>query len=255
MNLFIQPHPDDVPWSCGGTVARLVEEGERCLVATVFSGAPDPALPLTALARGLHARWQTGDDPMPVRSRENTTALAVLGADSAELGYREALYRGDAYDTVAKLLSAPVETDRPLMCELGERLLSLCRHLEPARVFSPLGIGNHVDHLLCFEAAEALRPTGAAVYYYEDFPYVIRDRAGLAARLAQIGAVLVPTVLEVTDQLDRRIQATLSYRSQLATLFRGDDPAEAVRGYAREIAGGVGFAERFWRSDAAGALA
>ncbi|MFO7679411.1 MAG: hypothetical protein R6X34_05120, partial [Chloroflexota bacterium] len=46
------------------------------------------------------------------------------------------------------------------------------------RVVAPLGVGRHADHLITRRAAELC--FGAALWYYEDFPYV-REAGALTA--------------------------------------------------------------------------
>ena len=249
MNVFVQPHLDDVAWSCGGTVARLAA-GEPCTILTVFDRSPDPTLSLSLFARMLHIAWGAGRDPLPMRRAENVRALAILGAKGESLDFHEALYRDPPVHSSGALLTAPGPALAPLAHEIAERLVEACRGA--TRVFLPLGIATHVDHVLCFAAHDRLREVGCAVHHYEDFPYV--TRAGkLAARLESLhDSTLASVTVDVARTLDTRIDAVRAYPSQLG--FMGmDRPEGLVRTHAAAVMPGSSpgsYGERFWTRDA-----
>jgi len=246
--IFVQPHFDDVAWSCGGTCARAAAAG-RVLLATVCSDGPATGAPLSALAVRLHALWGTGERAVNVRRGEDGEAAALLGAEPLWLGLRDALYRGDAYDTPEKLLGEVAPHERPLVDELAARFRALAAEHPRAVWVCPLGVGGNVDHRIAFDAARAL---DAPTLFYEDMPYVVRDGAAIERRLAEIdlalGLALAPVLVDVTGAFARRCAAALAYRSQLGLLFRGADPVEVLTRHAAGLAGTAGGrCERLWR--------
>jgi len=68
------------------------------LVITIFSGHP-PLDRISPFAAGIHARWETGQEPTIERRREDQIALDILGADLLHLDYLDAIYRfeGDSF--------------------------------------------------------------------------------------------------------------------------------------------------------------
>ncbi|MHA1303522.1 MAG: PIG-L deacetylase family protein [Candidatus Heimdallarchaeaceae archaeon] len=40
-HIFLSPHLDDAVASCGGLIAKLVEQGNKVIVATFFTKSPD----------------------------------------------------------------------------------------------------------------------------------------------------------------------------------------------------------------------
>lgn len=247
LNLFVQPHPDDVPWSCGGTLRKLIDHEQPCLVVTVFDASPDPSRPLNELARALHRAWGLSDDPMQARLAENDAALARLGVAGERLGLMEGIYRVNGSDTPAKLMSPPPAEETELYRAVDAAIVECALRHQATRVFLPLAIGTQVDHVLCFHAIDALRTRGVAVYCYEDFPYVTRRPEALGARLASLDMRLVPALVDITAQLESRIAASLLYASQLPVLFRGADPGEAISAYVTQPDGRK--VERFWTCD------
>lgn len=221
--------------SCGGSVARAADRGERPVVVGVFTGPPDPGAPLSEVARQLHARWGLGDDAWLARRGEDERACAILGAGVRWLPYRDAPYRG--YDSREAVLRPPPE-DEPLIRQLADELLALWRETPRAVAWFPLGVGGHVDHRICHAAGAALESQGVPVCYYEDFPYAAMP-GQLDARRAELAAAYVAEPVEVTAWIDRRARAVEAYASQVGVLFgpEGAVPASSGAAIRRHAAG------------------
>ena len=176
----------------------------------------------------------------------------------------EAAFRG--YDGDDQLLG-PVRADDPSPAAILAREIS---RLEPQNVYFPLGVGNHVDHVLCREAGVALLgesrrwvmpgPRWAGnVVFYEDFPYSWWSSFESPEQLPA-GALsgvpddvaLTPRYADISDQLERKVRGIALYQSQLDRLFGGErQMADAVRRHGSRLAGlgGIsGAAERYWES-------
>lgn len=237
--IYLSPHLDDVVLSCGGQIAARARRGERVLVATLAAG--DPVVPLSPLARTLHAEWNL-DDSCAARRDEDRRACGRLGADSRHESLPDAMYRrhpvtGEPlYPTLAAVYDRPHPEDSA-WAEWTEAI----RRLPAAdEVVAPLGAGRHVDHQLARLAAEAVH--GRALRYYEDYPY--------AGKLGVVRRMVWPPwrwrVLRIPlspEDLTARLAATAAYVSQTAMLFAGVGNLEAhVRRYVRRVGG-----ERIWR--------
>ena len=77
----------------------------------------------------------------------------------------------------------PVHADEQvLVSQIGEMLREqLSPFLPDVRLVSPLTLGEHIDHRLTRAAAEKV---GLPLYFYADFPYVLRtDLAGNTGKL------------------------------------------------------------------------
>jgi LmbE family N-acetylglucosaminyl deacetylase len=197
-----------------------------------------------------HARWgvTSADEVLEVRRREDQAAANELGARVRWLGLPDAIYRGERYQQDAELFGELVPDELALAAHLAEELVGLPEWVDGTRVFVPLGVGNHVDHQLVFEAGRALAARGVEVYAYEDTPYAIHTPAGVAARLARVGdAVGEPVLVPIGKQLERRIAAIARYETQVPVIFRFTaDFAGAIRDHARSVGGALGPAERYW---------
>lgn len=166
--LFLSPHLDDAILSCAGRIQRHVARGERVVLLTVFSHAdPEDA-----------ADWAA-------RRREDQAAAARLGAEPRWLGLPDAPFRDPAYAGFDfDVLSGPhAPGDAAWRERVAARLRQEVQALRPTAVHAPLGVGDHVDHRLVFEAAVGLHPT---LRYYEDHPYALVPHA-VRRRLDALG--------------------------------------------------------------------
>jgi LmbE family N-acetylglucosaminyl deacetylase len=182
--LFIQPHYDDVPLSCGGTVALLANGGYEPLIVTVFASELLPQM-VGEFAAWKHERWKLTDPDQVLEARrsEDAAAARTLGCDVRWLGLPDAIYR-NRYTSDSELFGPLPPEELDLAAHLAEEIRHLPEWRDDNRVFVPLGIGSHVDHQLVFEAGRCLAAQGMEVYAYEDCPYGIHTPEGWRTRLA-----------------------------------------------------------------------
>ncbi|MDQ3810489.1 MAG: PIG-L family deacetylase, partial [Chloroflexota bacterium] len=185
--IYLSPHPDDVVFSCAGSIAGQVARGERVLVVTACT-AMAPATAPSEFAARMHRRWQLCDsEVVSVRLMEDVRALELLGVDSARLGLLDAIYRRpEVYDRHDRLF-ATLADDDSFPGALTERMTELCARFRGARVCVPLGVGEHVDHQAAHLAGRSLAGRGVEVSYYEDLPYALQP-GSVEQRLARLGA-------------------------------------------------------------------
>lgn len=262
-HLYLSPHFDDAVLSCGGQIERYASAGQSILVVTITGGDP-PDEPVSETVRALHQRWAesggAAEAMVAQRRAEDHAALAVLRAGALHLSFLDCIYRcgpeaGVAlYPGPADMFGPPNPADAATVDALAETL----RALPPAgRVYAPLGVGGHVDHLTTRGAAERVFTELA---YYEDYPYTMRPGA-LAEVLppAARGEWAAETVWLTAGALAAKIAAVAAYKSQLSSFFTGPDDLarklreDGLRVMADAAVGGefapgwaVG-AERLWR--------
>jgi LmbE family N-acetylglucosaminyl deacetylase len=241
-HIFLSPHFDDVIYSCGGTLGVQVSCGLRPLVITVFGGAPSPHTPLSPYATQVHRGWGFGtlsaSEVVAERRKEDAAALDFLQADYFWLDYPDAIYRGNPayYTREEQLVGGEVNpADLEIDQQLAQDLLTLQERLPDAVWYAPLGIGRHVDHQIVCSAADRLAQRGVKVNFYEDFPYVLREGA-LQARQQELGTALEPGLVEMSEMLPLRIEASSMYASQTATNFGSEEAMQtATKKYAHSI--------------------
>ncbi len=249
-HVFLAPHYDDVALSCGGSVAQLAESGKSPLIVTIFGGLPGE--PLTTFASDMHALWGVAPhDVIATRRSEELCAADALGARACWLDFADAIYRADRYTSDPQLFGKIDPAEASLAGEIHDRLLTelVERAVHPSSFSVPLAIGNHVDHQHLLAVGIRLAIEGYDVWAYEDFPYAGDPdwRDSLEARAKAVTSGTSRLTALTTDQMQRRIDAVLCYRTQLDVIFRHQgDPAASIQRYAQSIGCGRP-AERFWR--------
>jgi LmbE family N-acetylglucosaminyl deacetylase len=223
-HIFLSPHLDDVVYSCGGTLGVQVSTGIRPLVITVFAGVPSANTELSPFAAevqrdmGFRQNVQTA---MTIRREEDARALAYLDVDYLWLDYPDAIYRGTPayYNQKSQLIGGDVHpADLWIDKELAQNLVTLHDRLPDAVWYAPLGVGRHVDHQIVCSASDRLIQRGANVTLYEDFPYVL-TKGALEDRLQEFGNSLEPALVEMSEMLHLRQEASEMYNSQIQLNF------------------------------------
>lgn len=195
--LVIAPHPDDEVLGVGGTIARMITEGARVVVAVVTKGGP-PLFSEESVAQG----------------REEAARAHAL------LGVAETIY----LDFPAARLDTVPHGD------LNAKLCDLVQRLAPGTVFVPYRGDLHRDHQLVFESClVATRPIGDS-YPREVLAYETLSETNWNAACA--AAPFAPNVyVDISDHLRTKLAALECYESQLKA-FPDERSVEAVRALA-----------------------
>ena len=146
-NIFLAPHLDDAVASCGGTIAKLVYKREDVLVLTVYTREPD----LNSIPKKFHKFANYN-----LRKQEDKNALDRLSVDYKWLDIEERAYR-------TPLLKRPTDVFKIDLLkglkqflnisEIQSELEKLIEKYPKFKIYSPLGIGNHFDHVEVFVAS------------------------------------------------------------------------------------------------------
>jgi LmbE family N-acetylglucosaminyl deacetylase len=229
--LFLSPHPDDAVLSCGALMRALAATC-AVTVVTAFTAASPP--PHTYAARSFLRRCSMPDAAglFAARRAEDEQVCGDLGAAHEHLGYPDALFRrraagpplaryasrvlpelGHRYPTyrfdVARGRIA--RGDHAVIDALTGAVAGLIDRTGARRVFCPLGVGRHVDHLIVRAVGERF---AGCVVYYADFPYsqAASPDPGFVARHRLVARSWTRGIAD-KEPLIR------GYRSQLAALF------------------------------------
>jgi len=253
-HIYFQPHFDDAALSAGGAIALQHETGQRPLIVTVFGGIPPAGTPISSYAQQVQQRMGLGGDAAEAarkRRAEDAAAAEILGADTLWLDYLDAIYRGSPplYTTEEQLFGEVNAADLALDAELAGIFGQIAERTPLAALYAPLGVGGHVDHVLCCSAADRLAQRKLNVKFYEDVPYVTQPGA-LAARQHQLNIAMEPELVEVSGMIPTKLEAVAAYTSQVGLLFSSQDRLRTMlNGYAssiRKTYPGIQL-ERYWR--------
>lgn len=209
--LLISPHLDDAVFSCGATIATLVERHWRVVVATAFTRSDHPA---TGFALECQRDKGLADDVdyMALRRDEDARATASLGAEAIHMDLQEAPLRG--YESAEALFAGYLDSDT-IDATLTKAVDALVADLRPNLLMGPSALGGHVDHRRVLDVL--MRTEGEhATAFWRDVPYVVRHpHAVLDPRLNLLDEVAVT----IDPTLATKIDAAGLYRSQIGFQF------------------------------------
>jgi LmbE family N-acetylglucosaminyl deacetylase len=173
--VYLSPHFDDAALSCGGLIWEQARAGDEVSIWTVCAGEP-PAGELSPFALQLHARWNTQQNAPAHRKLEDARSCHLLGASTHYFNIPDCIYRRNP-KTGAFLYASEEALTGPLHPADAQTITTLQEQLGPliasnTVLVSPLAMGHHVDHLLARATVEILN---FSPWYYQDYPYVLRD--------------------------------------------------------------------------------
>jgi LmbE family N-acetylglucosaminyl deacetylase len=249
-HIFFSPHLDDAVLSCGALINKICRTGQIALVINIFSASPPPeSLSIAALA--YFEECELGADAMIRRKEEDAAALSYLGCQVQYLEFYESLHRTDEkgqflYSKKENIFTDNLKNEALLIERLAIEFSLLLNDEKDAVLYSPLGIGTHIDHLLTRAAVEkAITKTGFDLLYYEDIPYVCCLPAKLTNRSAISNLNSLEKSFDENDCL-AKFSAILKYKSQIRPLFENDDLMNSLlRSYASSFSNSY-YAERYW---------
>jgi len=204
---LIAPHSDDVAWSIAGVVHATSGFARRTLV-TIFTESDYATDGTRGDRAGVTAR----------RLAEDSAFCREAALSFEPGGIEDGLLRG--YPDLRALFTVDDCTSDPVFQRVVDTLAARVPDRSDVCVAAPIGIGRHVDHAICREAAKRVFQH-AALLFYEDLPYVwwiddrslerhvIRERLGPQHR----------PLHHIVEDLDRRRRAVALYQSQPSDLF------------------------------------
>lgn len=228
-HLFLSPHFDDAIYSCGGTIYDFTQQGDEVTILTLMAGEPTFPLPDTPVLKDNHTRWEVGDNPIIARKQEDVTSAKIVGATTLYADLADCIYRvvdGKALYATEQSLWKNIHPQDPAINRL--------HHLELPDfdiLYAPLGVGEHVDHLIIRDWAWQLaQRQELSVKFYVEYPY-LRHKSAVKQAYE-----VFPTVLESFKQqlsqaaMHHKIQAMAAYRSQIKSFWdNADEIADEVR--------------------------
>jgi LmbE family N-acetylglucosaminyl deacetylase len=227
--LVVCAHPDDPEFSCGATVARLVDEGADAAYVVCTDGAQggeDPSVPDSELTS--------------VRYQEQLEAAAVLGVHQVQfLGYKDGQ------------LTADLGLRKALVREIRRHRPDIVITQSPLRRLRTKGIGAfHPDHQAVGEA------TLQAVYPDARNPRAFRELLDEDLPAHTVKEVWIATydegehVVDVEPYVDLKLKALRCHQSQLGKLDF-DEFESWLRQYMHATGerNGLAYAEAFTRLD------
>lgn len=237
--LVLSPHLDDAVLSLGGMMAHKVSSGQSVVVYNLFC-APYHG-PLSPAAQRLHEGWGDPEDITALRLEEDRQALDIIGAqqiigDARDLIYRQSLQGAWLYTNMEDIQGERNPEDNALVSTYYKKLSGMFPK-EKFDIYTPLGIGGHIDHMLAFDIGARMHKAGFSVKFYEDLPYAMREDY-LSARIGALTHMQSDVELFPVEMLERKIEGLHYYQSQIESLFENEENMrEWIRRQAMSLSG------------------
>lgn len=219
--VVLSPHLDDAVFSSGARIARMVEQGTRVVVATVFAGSPTEQLTPAARAFHRHAGEREDADLTSLRRAEDSMALARLGACPLHLHHSDALYRRHmgvpVYDRKGAAVTASSAIEESTLAAVHQDIESLVALYSPTEMWVSGAGSGHVDHRIVRERARAIWTRSTFVLYeWEDLPDGFERPI-----LEQVCSSTIHAAAPQSAHVERKLSALREYESQLRALRLG----------------------------------
>jgi LmbE family N-acetylglucosaminyl deacetylase len=215
--LVVAAHPDDEILGCGGTIARLTQEGRRVHIAIMGEG-------ITSRFNQREQADQAAVDVLRASGREVADALGAEGVSFYDLP-------DNRFDTVPLLDVIKIVED-------------LIEHLQPDVIYTHHSGDLNVDHVVVHRAVlTATRPqTGQLV----EAIYAFEVPSSTEWAFDQFSAFRPNVFVDISTTLETKIRAMELYESEARSFPHPRSP-EALRAIAGRWGSvcGLGCAEAF----------
>jgi len=185
--LVVEPHPDDLPFFCGGTVATLLSEGHDVRTLVITDGEQGT----------LNLSYDTDKKLAKVMRDEERAACKALGVENI------------------KFLGLKNHFQEPSH-SLREKIVRHVREVQPAAVFTidPWNFDENPDHRA---VGQAVLEACSFAHFHLFHPEHIEE--GLqTAMVAKVIFGKTPnpnSYVDISGFIDKKIEAILCYKSQL----------------------------------------
>ena len=210
--LAIVAHPDDIEYSCSGTIARWVKAGTRIGYVLCTSGEV-----------GIAQNGMTKERATQIREAEQLAAAKIVGVDEVVF-----LREPDG------MLQPTMDLRKRLVCEIRRFQPEVVICGDPTIVWAGNDYINHPDHRAAATAAlDATFPAAGQPNLFEDL-----EAEGVFAfkprKVYVTGWSQTDLYVNITDTIDLKIEALKAHTSQMK-----EDPESQVREWAAFRAKGI----------------
>lgn len=220
--LFLSPHLDDAILSCGGFINFLLKNGHQIWVVNIFTEGLSGKISQAARTHLSQSKFRETESLnfFEMRREEDKKAWSVLGLKPQNLSFIDASWRigpqkNFLYKDEQRVFYGEISiADEELINKIKNKVIALTSHKKDRlNVFCPLGIGNHVDHLIARIATEAIFDK---IFYWEDVPY--NNNREKRRAFFQLNKDY-QKIFEYRDNFSKKKMMLENYSSQILSLF------------------------------------
>lgn len=170
--VFISPHLDDAILSCGNLIYELKKRDKKIFIITVFTRASRIESPQAKkyLNQCLYTNAQK---IFKDREKEDLNVCNSLDIIPIHMGFIDAAWRHynrkPVYHSNDRQYSGEISyKDKDMIKKITDKLKKIIDNNNKILLLSPLGIGNHIDHLIVNKIVGKIK---IDKIFWEDFPY------------------------------------------------------------------------------------
>jgi LmbE family N-acetylglucosaminyl deacetylase len=211
--MAIVAHPDDIEFTCAGTLARWAQAGAKTYYVICTSGEV-----------GISKNSMTREKAMEIRESEQRRAAEIASAQEVVfLRHPDGLL--EATMALRKDLVRQIRRFKPEVIITGD----------PVVVWAGEGYINHPDHRAAAQAAlDAAFPAAGQPHLFQE----LEEEGLVAHKVRKIYAYSrehVDQYINIDDTIEVKIEALRAHASQM----KDWDPAPRIKEWASEIARGL----------------
>lgn len=170
--IFISPHLDDAILSCGNLIYDLKNNNKKIIIVTIFTKA-SKVVSQQAKEFLNQSRYENANKLFEDRKIDDLKVCKFLGVRAVHMGFIDAAWRHYnrklIYRSNERQYSGRISyKDKDLIKELTRKLNRMIDNNNKILLLSPLGIGNHIDHLIVNNIVNKIK---IDKIFWEDFPY------------------------------------------------------------------------------------
>ena len=180
---FISPHYDDAVLSAGAVMTYLAKTND-IYVINIFTEAGKHPYTLSAKAYLNQCGYENAEDLYKDRKTEDREVLGKIVKESVDLGFTDALWRKKThtnsfgrflteFDHIYPTYKFHIQKgklhkeDQETVHAISKRLREIV-DTKNSIIFCPMGIGNHVDHVMVHTICNDIFEN---TIFWSDFPY------------------------------------------------------------------------------------
>ena len=162
---------------------------------------------------------------MAIRKEEDIDAMKMLKVKYEHAEELECLYRMNEsythkYNDLKEVFNANLENEIDTMQNLKKHIREKLNKIDFNKIFIPLNLGMHIDHILTRRCIELIYKD-KDIFYYEDTPYVchINDMV----EINKLTTGLISSIIEISnDEWLNKLKAVNCYKSYSAILWSSE---------------------------------
>jgi LmbE family N-acetylglucosaminyl deacetylase len=220
--MAIYAHPDDIEFSCAGTLARWAKEGCKNSYVIITSG--DVGITDPNISR---------EEARKIRESEAKAAAEIAGAS-------EIIFLGEPDG----ILQPSLEIRKRLVCEIRRFKPEVVLCSDPSIIIASDTYINHPDHRAAATLAlEAVFPAAGQPNLFEEIEHEHGYKAHKPRKVFVSAWENATSFVNIEETIDIKIKALRAHKSQM----EGWDPEPMIKEWANEYAKGkeMKFAEGY----------